>query len=167
MAEQRSLQLSRFPLVQPLPGAEALLKHLKTHNIPIALATSSTAANYALKSSNLQAFFDVFDGIRITGDDPRIVGKGKPQPDIFQHALQMINEARGTTILPNECLVFEDGIPGVQAGLSAGMHVIWVPDQEILALHEKEVDAILGDKGEMIMSLEALGLDKYGLPSMR
>ena len=66
------------------------------------------------------------------GDDPRIgKGRGKPLPDIYCLALETINadlRAKGEAeIKPEECLVFEDAVPGVEAGRRAGMRVIWCP----------------------------------------
>lgn len=167
MAEMRALQATRFPESQPLPGALALTTHLHRHGIPIALATSSTTSNYTLKTSKLHHFFDLFQDVRITGDDPRVVGRGKPMPDIFLHALDILNTKFATRIEPSECLVFEDGIPGVKAGLDAGMHVVWVPDAAILALHHNQVDDILEQNGKLLTSLEDLKLEEYGLPPLK
>ena len=45
-------------------------------------------------------------------------------------------------ILPEECLVFEDSVPGVEAGRRAGMRVVWCPHPMLkneFAGREKEV----------------------------
>jgi HAD superfamily hydrolase (TIGR01509 family) len=47
-----------------------------------------------------------------------LVPRGKPHPDIFLYA------ARKFRVDPAECLVIEDSVSGVQAGLAAGMTVI-------------------------------------------
>jgi pseudouridine-5'-monophosphatase len=170
IAEQKALQLTRFPQVQPLPGALDLVSRLKSNGVGIALATSSTSSNYALKSSNLAHLFDLFEDVRVTGDDMRVAGRGKPQPDIFLTALSDLNahlrkqNSDHVDIIPSECLVFEDGIPGVEAGLAAGMQVVWVPDEQILALHQDDVDTILKGRGEMLKSLADFDFDRYGIP---
>lgn len=74
---------------------------------------------------------------RVLGDDPRIpTGRGKPAPDIYLVALETINKelrAKGEEeILPSECLVFEDSVPGVEAGRRAGMRVVWCPHPMVL-----------------------------------
>jgi HAD superfamily hydrolase (TIGR01509 family) len=47
-----------------------------------------------------------------------LVPRGKPHPDIFLYAAKKMNVA------PAECLVIEDSVGGVQAGIAAGMTVI-------------------------------------------
>ena len=51
------------------------------------------------------------------------VEKGKPAPDIY------LAVAKALQVSPADCLVFEDIIPGIQAGLAAGMRVCAVYDQ--------------------------------------
>ncbi len=124
--------------------------------IQLALATSSHARNYEIKTARLRELFDVFpERHRILGDDARIPpGRGKPLPDIYLLALQAINEtvalAEDTKpIEPRECLVFEDSVPGVEAARRAGMRVVWCPHpglREVYAGREEEV--LAGRTGE-------------------
>lgn len=87
--------------------------------------------------------FALFDGRIVCGDDSQMrrgpwtdkegeivkVVRGKPAPDIFLSAAEMIGRPVGREEVPTEGeaverrkgLVFEDGIPGVQAALKAGM----------------------------------------------
>lgn len=145
-----TLQGQHFPGTQPLPGVERLLSDLgrtrywevanKTkengtkspNRVHIALATSSHETNFRLKTAHLTELFSVFEGHRrVLGDDKRIPsGRGKPLPDIYLLALKTINDslpAGEKPITPEECLVFEDSVPGVEAGRRAGMRVIWCP----------------------------------------
>ena len=139
MSKQTALQRKNFPSTQPLPGVLSLLNTLSVQKVHIALATSSHAANFALKTSHLDTLFSHFPARnRVLGDDPRIpAGKGKPAPDIYLLALETINaeiRAKGVEpeIVPEECLVFEDSVPGVEAGRRAGMRVVWCPHPELL-----------------------------------
>ncbi len=50
---------------------------------------------------------------------------GKPAPDVFQVALERFKDPKSK---PETTLVFEDAWNGVIAGITGGMHVIWVPD---------------------------------------
>lgn len=65
--------------------------------------------------------------------------------------------------MPEECLVFEDSILGVQAGRSAGMRVVWVPDPMILEYFKEQKNDIIGPNNEIISSLEDFNPKKYGL----
>lgn len=110
------IQEEKFPLCRPLPGVERLIKHLHNHKIPIAVATSSLRSKFELKTTSCRDLFKLFDYI-VCGDDPE-VKKGKPSPDIFLTAQKHLGNP------PSEnCLVFEDAINGIEAGLAANMHV--------------------------------------------
>lgn len=73
---------------------------------------------------NLNAFLpryhleDHFHSLHFSGE----LGKGKPDPLVYLDAAQTLG------ILPENCLVFEDTLEGVQGALSAGMDVFSVED---------------------------------------
>ena len=51
-------------------------------------------------------------------------------------------------ITPEECLVFEDSVPGVEAGRRAGMRVIWCPHPELLKIYRgREAEVLAGITG--------------------
>lgn len=161
-------QAEKWPKTQFMAGALELLKHLKEHEIPMALATSSHKKNYDLKTAHLKYGFDLFGDHIVVGDDSRIpAGRGKPHPDIWLVALESLNTERRKKgledIKPEECLVFEDGVPGVTAGKAAGAHVIWVPDQRALEVLGGQEHEIISSRGEILPSLEHLDKQKYGL----
>lgn len=169
-AEYAALQRKHFPEAKPLPGVEALLASLgrtrwwevcpdgkdrqPARRVHIALATSSHAGNFALKTAHLAELFAIFPSARrVLGDDARIApGRGKPLPDIYLLALSTINASLPEgerPIVPEECLVFEDSVPGVEAGRRAGMRVVWVPHPKLKAFYEgKEEDILAGHMGE-------------------
>ncbi|KAH8816865.1 HAD-like domain-containing protein [Xylogone sp. PMI_703] len=147
--EQREEQMLHFPLCKPLPGVEKLLQTLtsakttKEDKIHIALASSSAKANFAMKVSKPETkqMFDAFpEHRRVLGDDPRLQkGRGKPAPDIFLMALKTINDSlpeSESPIAPEECLVFEDSVPGVEAARRAKMRVVWVPHSGLAAEYQ-------------------------------
>lgn len=163
-------QKTKWKSTVPMPGATKLLNTLVEKKVPIALATSSHHANYLLKTAHLQEMFDLFGQHRVTGDDERVPkGRGKPKPDIWLVALKSLNDELlksgdiDTPIKPEETLVFEDGIPGVEGAKAAGCQVIWVPDPRILDVVKHKKDTIIGSSGEILTSLEELDLSKYGL----
>jgi HAD superfamily hydrolase (TIGR01509 family) len=126
-AEWHDVMATKFATCKVLPGATALLSHLKTQQIPIALATSSTSKAVAIKRS---VHPELFDGFRVIvcGDDPAVV-RGKPHPDIF-----IVTAARlGIHDHPRDggggvCIVVEDSPAGVAAAKAAGMKVVAIPD---------------------------------------
>jgi pseudouridine-5'-monophosphatase len=172
MTEQKELQAAQFSGTQPLPGVMDLLAGLKERGVHMALATSSHKANYDLKTAHLGDMFKFFDDEhKVLGDDVRIpVGRGKPAPDIYLLALSTLNktrEAKGEPLIqPAECLVFEDSVPGVEAGRRAGMQVVWCPHPQLLVEYkgrEKEVLAGLTgqhkeEEGEVIQGKRGVGM---------
>jgi pseudouridine-5'-monophosphatase len=174
LKRQAELQADMFRYCKPLPGVEVLLEKLKKghtmtsgggrlspgrggRKVRLALATSSHSKNYEIKTANMRDKFNVFPQAHvILGDDHRIPrGRGKPLPDIYLLALQSINETLLTEgecerpIMPEECLVFEDSVPGVEAGRRAGMRVIWVPHPGLLEVYKgREEEVLAGRTGE-------------------
>lgn len=141
-----------FPSAILLPGAERLLRHLKEHNIPIALATSSSKENFELKTQKWTDVFNSFDHKVLGGSDPDVV-QGKPAPDIFLVAARRFPDNPD----PSKCLVFEDAPNGVKAALNAGMQVVMVPDSR-LPKHYIENPTLI------INSLEEFRPETFGLP---
>ena len=65
------------------------------------------------------------------------VKRGKGFPDIYEEA------ARRIKVNPHKCLVFEDIIPGIQAGKAANMKVCAVHD--LYSLHQTREKQELAD----------------------
>ncbi len=89
--------------------------------------------------------------------------EGKPAPDIFLLALQRINETlspQDKPIIPEECLVFEDSIAGVEAGQRAGMRVVWVPHPGLWEVCRGREEVVL--TGITERAWDELGEDKQG-----
>ena len=98
-------------------GVHAFLEGCKERGILLGIATSNSrqlVENIA-EVHGLHNFFQCI----MTGCE---VDRGKPAPDIY------LKVAGALGVEPSECLVFEDIIPGIQAGKSAGMHVCAVED---------------------------------------
>ena len=135
------LQKQYLPSARLLPGVAELVTRLShTPNVHLAIASSSSSASFSLKTKHLAEFMSNFPQRSIIlGDDPRLpAGAAKPAPDIYHLALQTVNSdleqatlQRQSPVQPQECLVFEDSISGVQAGLAAGMRVLWCPHIEL------------------------------------
>ncbi|KAG5658648.1 hypothetical protein KAF25_010829 [Fusarium avenaceum] len=150
-----------FKNCKPLPGAEKLLLNLSCarsasgDKIELALASSTKSQTYEIKISrpetkSLLSFFQ--PERRVLGDDPRVrQGRGKPAPDIYLVALQSLNstvESGRKPIMPNECLVFEDSVAGVEAARRAGMRVVWVPHLDVAVEYQAvQKDVLAGRTG--------------------
>ena len=168
MARQRQLQRDAFKNCKPLPGVQKLLelagKHAKVkggHTLHLALATSSHRNNYEIKTARMTEMFSVFpEEHLVVGDDPRIPkGRGKPLPDIYLLALKTINESLKHSekpVLPEECLVFEDSVPGVESGRRAGMRVVWCPHEGLLGEYEGREKQVLAGRTGVHNEEEAL-----------
>ena len=146
---REAIMLELFPHVPALPGARRLVEHLARHDVPRALATSSTRAHFEVKSNRHMDWFEHFQAI-VTGDDPE-AGAGKPAPDIFLAA------ANDLGVEPARCLVFEDAPSGLEAARAAGMSVVCVPDPAMDRELFAEADEVLG-------SLEEFAPQRWGLP---
>lgn len=144
------LMAERFPQAQAMAGAEALVRHLKAHNIPIAVGTSSSRGHFAMKTTLHREWFALFDTI-VTADDPE-VGAAKPAPDIFLVA------ARRLGVEPRHCLVFEDSPFGVTAAKAAGMFAVAVLDAAMAPERYHHAD-------DRLKSLLGFDPAQWGLPA--
>ena len=93
-------------------GALALLQALPAQAWAIATSGPRSVATARLRRAGLP-----IPPVFITGDDVR---NGKPHPDPYLLA------AQGLGIAPDRCVVIEDAVAGVAAGLAAGAQVIGV-----------------------------------------
>ena len=94
------------------PGAVELLDYLKENNIPRTIATMSEWDNveFYIKNFNLKRWFNIDDIVYSDGTIPV-----KPAPDIFLIAAQKIK------LKPQDCVVVEDAIAGINSAKSAGI----------------------------------------------
>ena len=70
-----------------MPGALRLVKHLKKHQIPMAIATSSHKRHFELKTLRHRGLFEEMFQAVITGDE---VVHSKPNPEIFVKAAETL-----------------------------------------------------------------------------
>ncbi len=108
----RARMIERFRReLQPVPGIAAALTQLDGARC---VASSSDRARIALtlELTGLSAYFGehLFSGTE--------VARGKPAPDLFLHAAAVMGVA------PADCVVVEDSVMGVRAGVAAGMPVV-------------------------------------------
>jgi beta-phosphoglucomutase len=102
-------------VIEPVDGLEDFLKKLTSENIPIAIGTSAPRSNvdFVLKHTRLQKYFT-------TILDQSDVEHGKPNPEIYLKVAARLGFA------PQQCVVFEDSLSGVESGQRAGAKVVGV-----------------------------------------
>ena len=96
--------------LRPIPGIEQALQSIN-ENYCVA---SSGPHRKIRKTLGVTGLLHLFEGRIFSSTD---VDRGKPEPDLFLHACSMM----GYT--PQETIVIEDSLTGVQAAISAGMRV--------------------------------------------
>ena len=116
----------RIQRIKPMEGVKELTHILKhKYGYKMAIATSSLKPQANLKLSIHREWIDSVFDIIITGEDKRII-EGKPSPDIF------ILSAKELGVRPEECIIFEDAVNGVQAGLNSGASiVVGIPEPKV------------------------------------
>lgn len=106
-----------------LPDVPRVLDYLKDKKIPMALGSASKNAKPILEKMGLLSYFDALvDGTHVT--------KAKPDPEVF-----LIGAAKLDT-KPENCIVFEDAVAGIEAANKAGMISIGIGDAG--TLHEAD-----------------------------
>lgn len=131
-------------------GVSALLAYCRNHDIKLGIATSNSRelAETVLQAHKILSYFDCI----LTSSE---VEKGKPAPDIY------LAVADALRVYPADCLVFEDIVPGIQAGLAAGMRVCAVYDKYSLyqdAEKRRIADYYINDFEEFMDILEFLNV---------
>lgn len=107
------LKLLEESQLETISGIDELISDLQKKGIAIALASSSSREFIELVLKKL-GIIDCFQVI-VSGDD---VEKGKPEPDIFLKAAELLK------VSPENCIVLEDSEHGVNAAKKAGMKCI-------------------------------------------
>lgn len=122
----RRFELSmNLPLV---PGVLDFIGQVKAKGYKTGLVTSSIEPKMEVALDKLGLAQGVFDTVVMAGR----IERGKPDPMCYLLA------AGDLGVPPADCIVFEDSLAGVQAGLAAGMTVIGVattlPRERLLAM---------------------------------
>lgn len=98
--------------IDAVKPVDHVAEHLKLHvgkvKIAVVSGSSRPVVTRTLKALGL---FDYVDAMVCAGE----TAMGKPSPDPFLKAADMLG------VSPGRCMVFEDGNPGVQSAIEAGM----------------------------------------------
>ncbi|MBL7973151.1 MAG: beta-phosphoglucomutase, partial [Prolixibacteraceae bacterium] len=125
MAERKNaLYVSYIEKMTPdetLPGVREFLQELRASGIKIALGSASKNAPMILERIRLSGMFDaVVDGNSIT--------EAKPDPEVFLKGAGLLG------VRPENCVVFEDAVAGVEAARNANMFIVGIGEPEILGM---------------------------------
>ena len=150
MMEQRIGVAARFyaDIIPLYKDAPAVLTTLKARGLKLALATSSVG-RLIRPFLERHGIADCFDFV-VTGEQ---VEHGKPHPDIYLKA------ARGVGVVPQNCLVVEDALAGLQSGRGAGCRTVAIPDARWFDPTEftGKADFQIERLGELLALVEKLG----------
>ncbi|MDR1090009.1 MAG: HAD family phosphatase [Prevotella sp.] len=96
--------------MQLAPGLTGFLNFLKNNNIPFTIATASGKENLDFYFQYLP-LTEWFEYDKVVYNNGKI--KGKPDPQIYELAMEIIGKK------PEEVIVFEDAVAGLQAAKNA------------------------------------------------
>lgn len=117
-----------------LPGVQSLLDDLDAHGYKMAIASASSNAPIVLHHLGLTHYFPEVV-------DPRTLHHGKPDPEIFLRAAELIKVA------PAHCVGVEDAAAGVAGIVAAGETAIGIGDATVL----RAADINFADTSQMTL----------------
>ncbi|MFA5084218.1 MAG: HAD family phosphatase [Candidatus Paceibacterota bacterium] len=132
--------------LHPNEDLDRFLNELKDNGIKLAVATSSLRwrAEKILEVLQIKEFFDAI----VTAED---VKNHKPSPDIFLEAAKQLDEN------PENCVVFEDAVNGIEAAKKGNMKAIAMKTEFHSRKELKNADLIIDDFSEInLKKLEKL-----------
>lgn len=126
-----------------LPGVSQLISLIYSHNIPMAIASSSSPVviNAVVDKLSLRSYMQVVHSAKYERF-------GKPHPDVF------LTTAKKLKVNASKCLVFEDSVNGILAAKAAQMKCIAVPEAvNISKLELNKADLVVSSLSEVDMKI--------------
>lgn len=136
------------------PGAIDFLNYLVENNIPHTIATMSEKDNveFYIEEFKLAKWFDIEKIVYADGTIP-----GKPAPDIYIKAAKKLN------LNPQDCIVVEDAISGIESAKNAGIgKIIAIASMESVALY-KNIPAV----SQIIKNFDEIDRNILQIPSLK
>ncbi len=122
--------------VERYPSTVALIEALRERGVRVGVASSSKNCRFVLRAAGLEDLFET----RVDGEVSVELGlKGKPDPDIF------VTAARRLGTDPEDAIVVEDAVSGVQAGRSGGFGLV------IGLAREDNAEALRGHGADVVI----------------
>ena len=121
------------------PGLLNLLLYLRENNKNIALSSSSIKSriDFLLDREGVRDYFDEI----ISSDD---ITKGKPDPQIFNLAMEKIGADK------NKTYIIEDSLAGVKAAKKSGAKVVLIIDLDESELIKSQADLVFSSLDEFL-----------------
>ncbi|MFT5122016.1 MAG: HAD superfamily hydrolase (TIGR01509 family) [Candidatus Omnitrophota bacterium] len=114
MQTKREYFRANMHRLQPITPVIAFLESIvSTHPVAVVTGGLKEIVHLSLETVGIRQHFEHL--VNFTD-----VEKGKPAPDMFLHAAELLGVA------PEKCLVFEDGELGVQGAHAAGMQTVFI-----------------------------------------
>lgn len=127
--------ISKMTAADVLPGVLDFIALLKENGIRLAIGSSSKNTPTILKAVGLDQTFEVIiDGNQLE--------KSKPHPEVF------LKGAEALGLQPDECVVLEDAVSGVEAAKRGGMKCIGIGDYSVL----DEADLVVPDLTQLSLN---------------
>lgn len=136
------------------PGAIDFLNYLVENNIPHTIATMSEKDNveFYIEEFKLAKWFDIEKIVYADGTIP-----GKPAPDIYIKAAKKLN------LNPQDCIVVEDAISGIESAKNAGIgKIIAIASMESVDLY-KNISAV----SQIIKNFDEIDRNILQIPSLK
>ena len=129
--------ITKMTPAEVLPGAREFVESCKQAGIKTALGSASKNSATILDKVGISHLFDVvIDGNKVS--------KPKPDPEVF------LKGAEDLGVKPQNCVVFEDAIAGIEAAVNGGMRSVGIGSPSTLA------------KADLVIS----GLDQINLEKL-
>lgn len=120
VARKRALYYEAVDHCKVIPQVASFAERVAgTHGVAVVSGGHRTAVRRSLEATGLDRLFPVV----VT---PDMVAHGKPAPDMYLLAAAQLG------VDPADCIVFEDGLPGIEAARAAGMRVVIVEPEPAL-----------------------------------
>ncbi len=136
------------------PGAETFLDYLKENNIPHTIATMSEKDNvdFYIEEFKLEKWFEIDKIVYADGTLP-----GKPAPDIYIRAAEKIG------LKPEECIVVEDAVSGIESARAAGIgKIVAIASMESEDLY-KNIPAV----SQIIKNFDEIDRNIFDIPCFK
>lgn len=129
--------------IAPYPGSKRLIEALAEQGLKLAVVSSSKNAPAVLRAAKMDHFFEVIVDGNVAAREHIA---GKPAPDMFQRAAELVQADE------RHCVVLEDAISGVQAGAAGDFALVVGVDRGVGSdeLSKAGADIVVEDLEELL-----------------